>query len=79
MGKRLKYGKTCYHLNESLYHSFNIVLMDGVNFSDQNMYQQSWWNNGQQQIIETNQVANLFGMTCDGRDIIATNFEAPEM
>lgn len=24
-------------------------------------------------------VCNLFGMTCDGRDIIASNFVAPEM
>lgn len=32
MTKRLKSGKLCYHVNESLYHSFNCILMDGVSF-----------------------------------------------
>ena len=32
LGKRLKNGKPCYHLNDSLYHSFNCNLMDGVSF-----------------------------------------------
>jgi diaminopimelate decarboxylase len=32
LGKRVKNGKTCYHLNESLYHSFNCNIMDGVSF-----------------------------------------------
>lgn len=34
LGKRVKSGKTCYHLNESLYHSFNCNLMDGVSFEN---------------------------------------------
>jgi len=32
LGKRIKSGKTCFHLNESLYHSFNGNLMDGLSF-----------------------------------------------
>lgn len=32
IGKRLKSNKVCYHINDSLYHSFNVVLMDGVSF-----------------------------------------------
>lgn len=32
LGRRLKSGKLCYHLNESLYHSFNCNVMDGVSF-----------------------------------------------
>ena len=32
LGKRVKGGKTCYHLNESVYHSFNCNIMDGVSF-----------------------------------------------
>lgn len=36
LGKRLKSGKPCYHLNESLYHSFNCTLMDGVSFENAN-------------------------------------------
>lgn len=28
-------GKTCYHINDGLYHSFNMNLMDGVSFENQ--------------------------------------------
>jgi len=32
LGRRTKNGKLCYHLNDSLYHSFNCNVMDGVSF-----------------------------------------------
>jgi len=32
LGRRTKNGKPCYHLNESVYHMFNNVLMDDVCF-----------------------------------------------
>lgn len=35
MAKRTKQGKLCYHVNESLYHSFNCILMDGVSFENE--------------------------------------------
>ena len=35
MTKRLKQGKICYHVNDSLYHSFNCILMDGISFENQ--------------------------------------------
>lgn len=35
IGKREKQNRICYHINDSLYHSFNCVLMDGVTFEDQ--------------------------------------------
>jgi diaminopimelate decarboxylase len=34
MTKRMKHGKLCYHVNESLYHSFNCILMDGISFEN---------------------------------------------
>lgn len=34
IGKRTKNGKPCFHINESLYHSFNCNLMDGVSFEN---------------------------------------------
>ena len=34
LGKRVKHGKPCFHLNDSLYHSFNCNLMDGVSFEN---------------------------------------------
>lgn len=48
MGKRLKHGKISYHLNDSLYHSFNVVLMDSVDFSGKNMLLSSWNNLGEE-------------------------------
>ena len=34
IGKRVKSDKNCYHLNDSVYHSFNCKLMDGVSFEN---------------------------------------------
>jgi diaminopimelate decarboxylase len=34
LARRYKQGKLCYHVNESLYHSFNCNLMDGVSFEN---------------------------------------------
>jgi len=34
LAKRFKKEKMCYHVNDSLYHSFNCVLMDGVSFEN---------------------------------------------
>lgn len=31
---RNKNGRYCYHINDSLYHSFNCILMDGVSFEN---------------------------------------------
>lgn len=36
LGKRNKSGMSCYHLNESVYHSFNCNIMDGVSFEGSN-------------------------------------------
>jgi len=36
MAKRIKHGRTCYHINDSVYHSFNCILMDGVSFENDN-------------------------------------------
>lgn len=30
MGKRIKHGRLCYHINEGLYHGFNNFSMDGA-------------------------------------------------
>lgn len=32
LGKRIKNGKVCYHINDSVYHTFNCTIMDGVSF-----------------------------------------------
>lgn len=53
--------------------------MDGVDFSNKNMYLESWNKYGNQHENQNKTNSNLFGMTCDGRDIIATNFTTPDM
>ena len=32
LAKRIKKGKPCYQINDSLYHAFNCILLDGVSF-----------------------------------------------
>lgn len=36
IGKREKNGRNCYHVNDGLYHSFNIILMDGFSLEGDN-------------------------------------------
>lgn len=84
IGKRLKSNKVCYHINDSLYHSFNVVLMDGVSFEEDRSQFYSKWEVGQSsrnvnEQWKDMQEGSLFGMTCDGYDIIARQFEMPEM
>lgn len=78
LGRRVKNGKPCYHLNESLYHSFNCNLMDSVSFENQTgqFYSKVDDNNEPAGIYETKN-STLFGMTCDGLDIIAKNLAVP--
>lgn len=38
LGMRMKSGKPCFHMNESVYHSFNCVLMDGISFDDSEQF-----------------------------------------
>jgi diaminopimelate decarboxylase len=79
LGKRLKSGKPCYHLNESLYHSFNCNIMDGVSFENSTSQFYSKLDSETEEpsgIYETDN-ATLFGMTCDGMDIITKNINVP--
>lgn len=82
LGKRVKSGKKCYHVNDSLYHSFNCNLMDGVTFEhDKSQFYSSWENEDSRGDIKDDDLhdGSIFGMTCDGYDIIANNIKVPEM
>lgn len=86
IGKRMKNNKPCYHVNDSLYHSFNCVLMDGISFDNKKDVFYSKWENGnkeenQKLAISESKFENstLFGMTCDGMDIISKNIELPDL
>lgn len=78
LGKRTKSGKLCYHLNDSLYHSFNCTLMDGVSFENSNdqFYSKIDEKKEASAIFDTRN-STLFGMTCDGMDIITKNISIP--
>jgi diaminopimelate decarboxylase len=80
LGKRIKSGRTCYHLNESLYHSFNCNLMDGVTFenSTNQFYSKISAQNTEEESMGKMENSSLFGMTCDGLDIITKNLEVPK-
>lgn len=78
LGKRTKNGKPCYHLNESLYHSFNCTLMDGVSFENSNdQFYSKVDSKGEVSGIFESRSSTLFGMTCDGMDIITKSIDVP--
>lgn len=77
LGKREKNGKPCFHMKDSVYHSFNCTLMDGVSFENSNdQFYSKVSNNEACSIFETKN-STLFGMTCDGMDIITKNLGVP--
>jgi diaminopimelate decarboxylase len=73
LGKRTKNGKPCYHLNESLYHSFNCNIMDGVTFENSTDQFYSCLDKGSNMPVGDTTASTLFGMTCDGMDVITKN------
>jgi len=80
IGKRIKDGRICYHLNDSLYHSFNCILMDGVSFegSDDQFYSAIDESGKRKNLFDVKfQDGSIFGMTCDGHDVIAKSIALP--
>jgi diaminopimelate decarboxylase len=77
LGRRLKNNQPCYHLNESLYHSFNCNVMDGVSFEGSNNQFYKALENGKSIEVGSAEKSTLFGMTCDGMDVITKNMEVP--
>jgi len=80
IGKRMKGGRTCYHLNDGVYHSLNNILMDGFSLENQmgQFYGKQSLSSGCSE-LKNQEMGSLFGMTCDGYDIIANRMELPEM
>ena len=77
IGKRMKSGKPCYHMNESLYHSFNCNLMDGMSFENSKQFYSKIDSENNVVPLEETENATLFGMTCDGLDVITKNLAIP--
>jgi diaminopimelate decarboxylase len=81
IGVRNKAGSKCYHLNDSLYHAFNCVLMDNVNFGTlPDQFYGRIDHKQNHKVITAGDVepADLFGMTCDGLDIISRKLMVPK-
>lgn len=81
IGIREKGGRKCLHLNDSLYHAFNCVLMDGVSFGENpdQFYGYIDHKQNQRETLSTEtEATELFGMTCDGLDIIARKLQVPK-
>jgi diaminopimelate decarboxylase len=79
MGKRTKKNKTCYHLNDGIYMGFNNVLTDGLSFDrerDQFYAVRQDYDCAAFSSLKFED-CTMFGMTCDGQDIIAKNISAP--
>jgi len=81
IGKREKNGQICYHVNDGLYHSMNIILMDGFTLENQNdqFYSMKNIHSPKTNLSFDTKEGSLFGMTCDGCDVIANKLSMPEM
>ena len=78
IGRRVKNNKPCFHINESLYHSFNCNLMDGISFENStDQFYSEIDNHNEPTAIFQQANSSIMGMTCDGMDIIAKNILVP--
>jgi len=78
IGKRVKSGKPCYHINDSLYHSFNCNMMDGVSFENSaDQFYSKVDGQSEPSAIFEQRNSTILGMTCDGMDIIAKSISVP--
>ena len=78
IGKRVKNRKPCFHINDSLYHSFNCNLMDAISFENStDQFYSKIDENDQPTAILEQANSTIMGMTCDGMDIIAKNMSIP--
>lgn len=79
LGRRHKHEKFCYHLNDSVYHTFNVVIMDAVNWNNKNQLYGSFNSQGERIDPGPLHPSNLLGMTCDGLDIITEDYMTPDL
>ena len=67
IGKALRDGKTCYYIDDSVYHTFSGIVFDHC------QYHLKAFKNGETEICA------VFGQTCDGMDTISHSEELPEL
>jgi ornithine decarboxylase len=67
IGKAVRDGKTCYFIDDSVYHTFSGIIFDHC------QYHVRAFKNGRTEIC------SVFGQTCDGLDTISHSEELPEL
>jgi ornithine decarboxylase len=67
IGKAVRDGKTCYYLDDSVYHTFSGIIFDHCR------YHVKAFKQGQTEICA------VFGQTCDGLDTISQSEELPDL
>jgi ornithine decarboxylase len=67
IGKAVRDGKTCYFIDDSVYHTFSGIIFDHC------QYHLKAFKQGQTEICA------VFGQTCDGLDTISQSEELPEL
>jgi ornithine decarboxylase len=67
IGKAFRDGKTCYYIDDSVYHTYSGIVFDHC------QYRIKAFKTGEKEL------ATVFGQTCDGMDIIAQSEELPKL
>lgn len=67
IGKAVRDGKTCYFIDDSVYHTFSGIIFDHC------QYPLRAFKKGKLQVCA------VFGQTCDGLDVISQSEELPEL
>lgn len=67
IGKAVRDGRTCYYIDDSVYHTFSGVIFDHCR------YQIKAFKQGKTSLCA------VFGQTCDGLDVISHSEELPEL
>jgi ornithine decarboxylase len=67
IGKAVRDGKTCYYIDDSVYHTFSGIIFDHC------QYHLRAFKPGK------NEICAVFGQTCDGLDTISQSEELPDL
>jgi ornithine decarboxylase len=67
IGKAFRDGKTCYYIDDSVYHTFSGIVFDHC------QYRIKAFKTGEKEM------ATVFGQTCDGMDAITQSEELPKL
>lgn len=67
IGKAVRDGKTCYYIDDSVYHTFSGIIFDHC------QYHINAFRKGKKEIC------SVFGQTCDGLDTISQSEELPDL